>query len=155
MGILLLAVHIECYNLSTRTAYGVWDADSFVRAIATFGYRLRKIEAACERKSNNLYTHIALFGLFLSCCRVSGGRFHIDVRSADLQIFGKVKRIATLAHILDGVMVHGDRAAFHFYLNGSFLTSGCAFFVTAAILVVVGVCKLCIATFLDDQIVNR
>ena len=152
-GVFLYAVHIKGDGLCAASAYGIGYVHVLAHAIAAFCDTLGDIETTAQGKGHRLHAHIALLGLRLACCRVCGGRLHIDVRRAQKKVFSQVQRIGALAHVLLRVGIHQCRATFHLYLHDGFLPRRCSLLVTAAVLVVVEPCECGLVAFLDDGLV--
>ena len=95
-----------------------------------------------------------MLGLRLTCSRIYRCSTDIDISRSDLKILGKVKRIGTLAHILNGVAIGDRRAILHRHLYVCLLTCGHSLVITTTVLVVVCIGKLRRTAVLDDGIVN-
>ena len=150
----LVSVQIQRHGFVAASAHRKGDAHRLAHAVAALGDTLGYVEAAAQCKGHSLHAHIALPRLCLAGGRVGCGSPHIDVCRSEQQVFRQIQGIGSLAHIMLRVCIHHGRAPLHLNADCCLLTRGCAFLVTAAVLVVIRPCQHRAVTFLDDGLAD-
>ena len=150
----LVSVQIQRHGFVAASAHRKGDAHRLAHTVAALGYTLGYVEAAAQRKGHSLHAHIALPRLCLAGGRVGCGSPHIDVCRSEQQVFRQIQGIGSLAHIMLRVCIHHGRAPLHLNADCCLLTRGCAFLVTAAVLVVIRPCQHRAVTFLYDGLAD-